>query len=748
MAAILDAVKHPVVAFSNADRVVPIFPDGDGANGHASAADRIEILRSGTFIDRLVLTSWRYDLVESGEFSEQIVVGSVSPEFFSIVGLKTKTGRLPTALDENSGVLISELVARQMFPRLSDALSSRIQVGDREMVVVGVAPSARGTMLMADVWQVITPSALEDASKKTWVTPLVLLRSGTTPEALRTELDTIAARLTARYGNGRRPFSFRVGSIKTDPLSFRAFHGVMASAGLIVIIVACANVANLLLARALDRQPEHALRLSLGAPPSALARDAVSESIVLAVVGGVVGLLIGLWAMDLVLASAPRNLNWAGIIMPRMSWRVYAFAFGTSMIIAIVSAIAPALRIMRVDPGDILKQGSGTMTRAARRHDSLVVVQLSLALLLIFCCGSLLKAAVHIRNFQFGYDQRPIIAAHVAFRRDSTGLAPAFDDLVARARELPGARGASTLGSLQVDRNVVSSENANERLGFVLKRTVPLVGPRFFSTLGIRVIAGRDFIAGDGEAGAAIVDEKAAEALWPGESPIGHVLKLGDGQSTRPWLRVVGLIPQVTLHLPSDPDLPPEAGVYVTQTLSNNTSQIVVRSNTPAITATMLRRMIRQTYPKSIAWSRVVIWNDTFDAVVSSRVFMSGLFMVFAGFTLLLALAGLYGTLNYAVARRMREFAVRGALGATDAELRRLMWRQMMVAILAGTAIGGPAGMWAAKSLGAWTYDVFYADAELLLIAETILIGTALLACLGPARKAGRVDLSRVLREL
>jgi ABC-type antimicrobial peptide transport system permease subunit len=274
------------------------------------------------------------------------------------------------------------------------------------------------------------------------------------------------------------------------------------------------------------------------------------------------------------------------------------------------------------------------------------------------------------------------------------------------------------------------------------------VGAEFFSTLGVHVIAGRDFIAGDGEAGAAIIDERAAEALWPGESPIGHVLKLGDGRSTRPWLRVVGLVPRITLQLNSDPDLPSEPGVYVTQQSSNNIGEVIVRSDTPAITAAMLRRMIRQTFPKSIGWSHVEIWSNSFDSVLSSRQFMAGLFIVFAGFTLLLALAGLYGTLSYAVTRRMREFAVRGALGATDADLRRLMWSQMMVAILAGTAIGGPAGMWAAKSLDAWTYDVFYADAGILLMAEGILIGTALLACLGPARRAGRVDVSRVLREL
>ncbi|MGI9077704.1 MAG: FtsX-like permease family protein, partial [Gemmatimonadaceae bacterium] len=252
--------------------------------------------------------------------------------------------------------------------------------------------------------------------------------------------------------------------------------------------------------------------------------------------------------------------------------------------------------------------------------------------------------------------------------------------------------------------------------------------------------------AGDRAAGAAIIDENAARRLWPGESPINRVLKLGDSRSSRPWIRVVGVVRPFRLHMTSDPDMLPEPAVYVIQNPEGRYGEMLVNSATPAKTATNLRRMIYRTFP--LKWMRLNTWDDLFGSMVASRYLLAWLFATFAGFTLLLALAGLYGPLSYGVSRRLKELAVRGALGASPVALRKLIWTQMLVAILAGTALGGPAGMWAGQALDGALFGLFYVDVTVLVIAEAILVGTALLACVGPARRAGRVNVSAVLKEL
>ena len=386
------------------------------------------------------------------------------------------------------------------------------------------------------------------------------------------------------------------------------------------------------------------------------------------------------------------------------------------------------------------------MTRAGRRRDGLVIVQLGLALVLIYGTGSQFKSARNLSRFDFGYDRSSIIEVRLEFQKDSLDVVRRFDDLVARTLKVPGVRSAAFLGGVWTEGGMVLSENPGRRVGFVIKRGVSVVGPQFMTTLGIPLLAGRDFTAGDRAAGAAIVDETAARHLWPGELPIGRVLKLGNSRSSRPWIRVVGLVRPFRLHMTSDP-LETTPGIYVIQNPEGRSGEMIVSSTSPPATATQLRRTIYHAFPR-LRWLRVVVWDERFGAMVASRYLVTGLFATFAGFTLLLALAGLYGTLNFGVSRRLKEFAVRGALGATAADLRRLMWRQMLVAILAGTAIGAPVAMWAAGALDGGLYGLYYVDVGALLFAEAILIGTALLACLGPARRAGQVEVSRVLKEL
>ena len=491
-------------------------------------------------------------------------------------------------------------------------------------------------------------------------------------------------------------------------------------------------------------------RIALGATPSVVARHAIAESLVLAILGCASGLLLAIWCMNLVTVYRPTGLRWLGILDPHLSWRVFAFAAFASLATAFAAAIVPVLRIARVDPGEVLKAGAATMTRVARRRDTLVIAQLALSLMLLFCAGILTKSAIRVKQYEFGYDPYPLAKAEVFFLKDSLNTDSTFRDLVQQASRIPGVQSATFVGSVGVERGIITADEHNDSIGVMIKRGATVVDPAFFRTVNLSVTSGRDFQYGDEESGAAIIDQETARKLWRGDSVIGRSLKLGDPRSSRPWLRVVGVVKMVRLGMPTDPGLQPEPGVFVVQKTLPRGGAVLVRSATPPMAANELRQLLRERLRLRGRnyYSRVLTWTADREDTLSARWFMAALFAVFAGFTLLLSLAGIYGTLSYSVSRRMREFGVRSALGATDVQLRKLVLAQAAIAILAATAIGGPGGILAARLLDTWLYGVWYSDVTVLVAAEVILMLTSFCVCLPVMRRAARLQPSHLLREL
>ena len=745
MAAILDAVKHPYVPVKEPERLASIAHFGGGSR-QITQPDWRAALGSASFVEAVTFTAFGRVPVESGNFMDDRIVSFVTPDFFPLLGVKPVTGRYVSASAENDAVVISDDFRRAVFPNRKKAIGSPLYANGRSYTVVGVAPAGMG---FVDLWVPFPPS-----EGKEWAPryhPLIRLKKGVTPPAVDAELKAIGKRLDESYGGGTRPIGLRLDTFRPDPQNFRRFHAALAAAGLIVLLVAGGNVASLLLARSLERRPEHVLRIALGATPSIVARNAIAESVLLAIAGCALGVLLAVWCMNVVSAYRPTNLSWLGILDPHLSWRVFAYALVTSLVTAIAAAIVPVIRIARVDPGEVLKAGAGTMTRIARRRDTLVIAQLALSLTLLFCAGILTKSAMHVKRYDFGYDPQPLAKAEIFFFNDSLNKDSTFRDLVQQASRLPGVQGATFVGSAGAERGIVTADEHTDSVGVMIKRSATVVDPAFFRTVNLSVIAGRDFQYGDEEEGAAIVDQEAARKLWRGDSVVGRYLKLGDPQSKAPWIRVVGVVKRMRLGMPSDPDLPPEPGVFVVQKTLSRSGEILIRSANPPMAANALRQMLRERLRLRgrVYYSRVSTWTADRESTLSARWFMAALFGVFAGFTLLLSLAGIYGTLSYSVSRRMREFGVRTALGATDTQLRKLVLAQAAIAILAATAIGGPGGILTARLLvDSWLYDVWYSDVTVLLAAEAILILTAFVVCIPAMRRASKLEPSALLREL
>ena len=747
MAAILDSVKHPYLPYKEPERLAFVSSYGGGGR-EITVADWREALQSASFVEGMTFTAGAHGLVETGSYSGERLMTLVTPDFFSFLGLKPLSGRFPgTAAADDDAAVISDELRRVAFPGDKSPIGATVSVEDRTYTIVGVAPA--GVDQRSELWLPLA-SYNPSVTSPPRLSPLIRIRAGSSPDAVRQELQQTAKRLDASYGGGPRPVILRLDPQRRDPLRFRPFHAALAAAGLIVLLVAGGNVANLLLARSMERRPEQVLRVALGAKASDVARATLLETLVVAIVGCIVGVLLAIWCMNIVAVYRPTGLQWLGTIDPRLSWRVVAYAAGAAIVLAVASSIGPLTRIARVDPGEVLKTGAATMTRVARRRDSLVILQLALALVLLFCAGLLAKSALNIQRYDFGYDATPLVHADIMFPPGSINADSAFRELVVHAAALPGVTKASFEGSAGLPGGAVTADEHEGPRGSLIKRSVSIVEPNFFRTLGVPVIAGRDFQPGDVQAGAAIVDLEVARKLWRGDSVIDRALKLGDHESTGRWVRVVGVVRMARFAVPSDPHMPPEPGVFVVLSSLPSSGSIVVRTASPAATANGLRYLLRDHLRLGGRryLARVEAWTADVESRVEARWFMSALFAVFAAFTLLLALVGMYGTLSYSVSRRMREFGVRSALGATSIELRKLILAQAAIAILAATAIGGPAGMVAGRLLDSWLYDVWYSDVAILLIAEAVLVSTSFVVSMPAMHRVRSLDPSRLLKEL
>jgi predicted permease len=536
-------------------------------------------------------------------------------------------------------------------------------------------------------------------------------------------------------------------SLVPDPIRFRDFHAAMAGSALAVLLIACANLANLMFARGLSRRRDFAVQMALGASRTTVVKQILAESTLVALGGGALGMVLSLWGVDVLLHRMPPDVRFIGTLVPHVSWRVFAFGgVATAATIGLVGVL-PAIRASKLDLSDPLKDTAGATTaRTRRRYSALVMVQMAAATVLLMGAGVLIKAAERVGAYDFGYDTQGLLTASVRVSRDTQ---VDFHDLLRRVQSVDGVRTAALMTWQAPEGFTVTSDLAtgvgdNQ----VFQGRYAAVSADFLRTLGIPIVAGRDFSDGDGAAaGAVIVSREAARRLWPGmDDPVGRRVKLGRPGSPGPWLPVVGVTRNVAMDFERDPDLQPEPPIYVVlRDPAGRFPWIVARvTRDEAQVAIQLRRIIRDAAPGAAV--AVYPWSRGFDDIVSARRFVAGLFTLFAFCALALAAVGLYGVLLYAVSRRMREFGVRIALGARSRDLLKMVVHDGFVMVLAGTGVGAFLAMWGAQLLGRWLYNVNPTDVVALVAAETVLFAVALVACLVPGLKAMRADPIEVLR--
>jgi putative ABC transport system permease protein len=755
MFALLDAVKNPYVPYRDADRLYQV-----SWRWHPSLhIDPFDVYtqvrdRTHSFEAILPVVSFLSASVDTADNQDALRGATVSGRFFSVLGVRTRLGRILTDADAGRPVaVVSDALWRKAFSGRHSLSGATVTVGRELFSIVGVMPRGMSFPYDASVWAAMSDEAERTGTGLRNLSALVKLKAGVSLAQADTELAALARQLTVRYNAAGAPFYIVLLPVRDDPMHLGDVHYAMLGASLAVLLIACANLANLMLARGLAKRREVALRLAVGASRSAVAWQMFAESAVLTVGGLALGVLLSLWGASLVTSRVPEQVWYLGIVEPQLSWRVFALSGLAAGAAAIVFGLIPAMRVANaVSLDEPLKDGAGTTGRLHQRYSALAVSEVALALALLMGAGLMLKVVHRLATYDYNFPARKLLQGWV-WNPGLDSATPvqrvAFQlSVVAGLRRLAGVADAAAASGAWAPGGAVTAELTADSNRILSMLNYPVVTPGFVQAMGLPILQGRDFADGDlaGD-GAAILNTVAAARLYPRQDAVGHMVKLGGAASKAPWVRIIGVC-RTGLRLMDTRDLSTEASpeIYVVRAASvGPQTRLVIRTvGDPAQVSVAVSRALRSLAPRGNMGVFPYLYG--YDAALQSRAFLAQLFASMGSFALVLAAIGIYGVLAYAVSRRLREFAVRIALGAQRSDLLKSVLHDGIVMTLAGTGLGAFIALWSAFLLENFLEDVYPTDVVTLVLAEAVLIAVTIIACLAPAFRAARADPVEVLR--
>ncbi len=754
MFALLDAATHPWVPYRDPDRLYRVSWRWYGGLG-LKPFDVFTAIRDRNHSFEAVLPVVPYFMTRStSSETEQLQATVVSARFFAVLGVRPRLGRLLTDADAGKDVaVVGDGVWRRLFPGRHSVAGATVTVGGRAYAVAGVMPHGMDFPFGSAVWLAMSDVAERTGAGLGGLTALVKVKPGVTKAEADSDLAGLARQLTALFQVKGAPFDLTLWPVRENPLRLQDIHFAMLGAALGVLLIACANLANLMLARGLAKRREVALRLAIGASRSAVVWQMFAECAVLTAAGAALGVVLSVWGANIITNRVPRSVWFLGTVMPQLSWRVFALSLAAAAGAAAVFGLLPAIRVANaVSLDEPLKDGAGTTGRLRHRYSSLAISEVALALALLMGAGLLLKVVRHLRTFDYNFPARQLVQGFV-WNRDTTATPAARAQFqlnaVATLRSVPGVVDAAGESEGTPPGKAVTAEMEGDSTRVLNQNSFPVVTPSYLRTMGLPVLQGRDFADGDMAGnGAVILNAVAAARLYPHGGTVGRMLKLGAPGSNAPWVPIVGVCRTVlTQYDPGDPlAVRPEPEIYVVRAVSGGRFPRLlarVRGDPDRLLVPLTRRL--RTLGPMVNGS-VFPYLANLQSAMESRAFLAKLFATMGSFALVLAAVGIYGVLAYAVSRRIREFAVRIALGARRSDLLRSVLHDGLVMALAGTGLGAFLAFWTSTLLESFLEDVYPTDAVTLVVTEAVLLAATVAACLAPALRAMRADPIAILR--
>ena len=755
---VVNAVVLRPLPLEDPDRIIRMW--GKFSQGDHAATSPPDFLdyraRNSTFEEFAAMRSSSYNLTGDAE-PERIIAAQITANFFQALGIRLIQGRAFSPEVEQPGLanvaIISEGLWQRRFGGNLSIIGTTLTLDGQSYTVVGVASSATRLLEDTEVWVPLTFNSPNMKIRRFhFLRAFGRLKPGVTLQQAQTDLDAVAMGLEREYPDSNTSWRLRLVPLRDELLGdIRTGLYVLLGAVAFVLLIACANVANLLLARAAGRQKEIAIRGALGARPRRLIRQLLTESIVLSTAGGGLGLLVAVWGTELLVKMAPDTITRANEI--GMDNRVLVFTLVISLLSGVVFGLVPALQTSKPDLNESLKEGgkaSAVGMRSNRTHSVLVVSEMALALVLLIGAGLFVQSFRRLQVVDPGFDPTNTLTMRLFLpesKYGEPGRAAAFlDQVLERVAGLPGVTAAGTTTHLPLrgggDTYFKIEGRPFEDPNKQVTALNPGISNNYLSAMGIRLVKGRHFTDQETKEPqkTVIINEAFARTYFSGEDPLGKRLIIDLGESAT--CEIIGVtrdIKQFSLQSQSAPTM------YL-PTLEVGRANLVVRTSGDPLSMTSAVRSAVQSVDKDQPIANVSSMEQILSSSVAEPRFRTLLLSVFAGLALVLAGVGIYGVMSYAVARRTHEIGIRMALGARPGDTLKLVVGQGMTLALIGVVVGLAAAFGLTRLLSSLLFGVSATDPLTFAAIALLLTSVAAVACYIPARRATRVDPMQALR--
>ena len=767
MFSIVNAALLRALPYAESDRVVMLWTANmlNGAAQNTSVPNMEDWkTHARTFEDMAAYRESDGPLVDptqSAIDSQWVGYAWVTDNFFSLLGRPAAVGRVFRREDFTADqriAVVTHSLWQQRFGGAPDVIGKRVNVGGLDVEIVGVMPN--------DFWfptkdvQLWVPASLNPLWQRSrddrgtrFGTVFGRLAQGATFERARAEMRVLAAQLRRQYGDTNAELDVNLVPMDVQVLGKRVpfMLEMLFGAVLCVLLIACANVANLLLARGVARRREMAVRAALGAGRRRLARQLLTESVLVSCAGGCLGLIAVAWSMGTLIALAPSNIP--RLDEARVDTNVLLFTLGISVLTGVLFGLAPAVRLSGSGASDLVQTNRNSAAGiAVRIRGAFVICQFALALVLLAGAGLLIRSLLAVQSVDSGFGDSGVVTAHLRFNNllPRTRRVALYEEAMERIRQIPGVRSVGAVGTMfwndtgkfglrGIDGHADKPRDQWEALRWTTVRG------DYFQAVGVPLVRGRFFRDTDTRdtPPVALINETMARRYWPGEDPVGRRIKGFDPRGRNDdWVTVVGVVTDVHSQ---GLERAPMAQIFEAQSQSLDETENLVVSAMMTGLPEALRRVVREV-DRTAVLSDVSTLDRRLGEQSAQRRFQTYVLAAFAALALMLAAAGIFGTMHYSVAQRTQEIGIRLALGAQPRRVLAMVIRDTLVLAAAGVGLGVAGALAAVRMISSVLFGVTAHDPVTFAVVSLGLTAIAVVACCVPAARAARVDPMLALR--
>ena len=761
---VINAVLLKPLAMEDPAKVVYLQETWQEVLGNVAVGNFFDIQRqSASFASLSTSNNASFNLATEGA-PERVQGELATADYFTTFGVQPILGRVFTSEEDQPGhehvVVVSERLWRTRLHADSSIIGQPLRVNGEPRTVVGVMPKTFDPLLSeSDIWipEAFTAQKLADHDNH-YLNVMGRLKPGVSTAQAQSELNVIALRLQKQYPLDDKDRGLVITPLTTVLLGDQkvALWTMLAAVGF-VLLIACANIANLQLVKSRARQKEIALRAALGASPQRILRQLMTENVVLGLAGGVLGVLLAFWGVSWIVAKGPAEVP--RLAESNIDPTTLAFACGITLLASLLFGLAPALRSASSQLSQAFKEGGGSSSGSRDRvRNVLVVAEVALALILMAGAGLLVRSALLVSQVDAGFNTSGLVVGRVglpdAAYHDPIAARQTFERIISAAADLPGVQSASAVSRAPLagggSSNGLLAEGKPFDLANLIDARLQIVSPTYISTVQIPLKAGRDFVPQDtrDKTLVTIVNQTLARTMWPGEDPLGKRFACCEagpkGRMDPVWHEVVGVVADVRawgldrriqpqFYLPMA-QMPASAWDWIGRTMD-----VVVRTQGGPIPLNALRTTVASIAP-GVPIYGVSTMQQKISGTLARSHFDTFLLSIFAATALLLSSVGIYGVLSYTVAQRTRDIGIRMALGASQTQVMREVLGNGMRLTTLGLVFGLAGALAVTRLLSSLLYGVSSADAITFVAVSLVLTAVALLASYLPSRRATRID--------